>query len=65
MLSEPMDVTNWHSEILLQNFDADPLVIFGESTEMFIGWLSVKEVKGSTENHLCFTGGERTVVKKS
>ncbi len=32
---------------------------------LFIGWLSVKEVEGSTENCLCLTGGERTVVKKS
>jgi hypothetical protein len=49
----------------LQNFRADPLVIVGESMKLFMGCFFEEDVEGITENCLCITGGEHTVVKKS
>ena len=61
--------TNGCDKLIFSNLVARlqryPLVIVGESMKVFIRRMSKDDLEGSNENRLCFTGGKRTVVKKS
>jgi hypothetical protein len=61
--------TNGCDKLIFSNLVARlqryPLVIVGESMKVFIRRMSKDDLEGINENHLCFTGGEHTLVKKS